>query len=157
TMSGTASSNVFSGDPAKKFDVVFSVDMRQLMKELGATPEQIRKIIETGERNAKKAPAMPMMAMMGGPGGPGGQGGPGAASGGPAGPGGGEGGGQIQPFQMSAAPPGGAAGPAGLPGQGGPAGMAPDGQQRIMRMGGGQMSEQDREKFRQAMQKALGG
>src|SRR5262249_27191334 len=30
-MSGTASSNVFSGDPAKKFDVVFSIDMRQLL------------------------------------------------------------------------------------------------------------------------------
>src|SRR5436305_7091600 len=30
-MSGTASANVFSGDPAKKFDVVFGVDMRQLL------------------------------------------------------------------------------------------------------------------------------
>lgn len=59
TMSGTASSNIFSGDPAKKFDVVFAIDMRQLLTGLGATPEQVRQIMETSERNAKRAPAQP--------------------------------------------------------------------------------------------------
>ena len=33
SMSGTASANVFSGDPAKKFDVVFGIDMRQLLTD----------------------------------------------------------------------------------------------------------------------------
>ncbi|MGI8990347.1 MAG: efflux RND transporter periplasmic adaptor subunit [Bryobacteraceae bacterium] len=63
-MSGTASSNIFSGDPAKKFDVVFSLDMRQLLTGLGATPEQVRRIMETAEKNAKRAPAPPQGAAM---------------------------------------------------------------------------------------------
>jgi hypothetical protein len=52
TMSGMASSAVFSGDPAKKFDVVFAIDMKQLMTTLGATPDQIRLTLETAARNA---------------------------------------------------------------------------------------------------------
>ena len=40
-MSGTASANVFSSDPGKKFDVIFSIDMKQLLTSLGAKPEQI--------------------------------------------------------------------------------------------------------------------
>ncbi|MDQ6705164.1 MAG: efflux RND transporter periplasmic adaptor subunit [Acidobacteriota bacterium] len=63
-MSGTASSNIFSGDPAKKFDVVFAIDMRQLLTGLGASPEQVRQIMETAERNAKRAPAPPQGAAM---------------------------------------------------------------------------------------------
>ena len=54
-MSGTASANIFSGDPGKKFDVVFSVDMKELLTGLGAKPEQIRKVLETAEANRKKA------------------------------------------------------------------------------------------------------
>ena len=76
TMSGTASANIFSGDPGKKFDVVFSVDMKELLTGLGAKPEQIRKVLETAELNRKK-PVSPQMqsmptATMGGeaPGGP---------------------------------------------------------------------------------------
>ncbi|HKW99978.1 MAG TPA: HlyD family efflux transporter periplasmic adaptor subunit [Bryobacteraceae bacterium] len=80
SMSGTASANIFSGDPGKKFDVVFSIDMQQLLKNLGAKPEDIRRIMETAARNSKKAPlpttAQPMMMMAQG-GGP-----PGAAAGG---------------------------------------------------------------------------
>jgi multidrug resistance efflux pump len=57
SMSGTATANPWAGDPAKKFDVLFSVDMSDLMKALGATPEQIRKVQETAALNAKKAPA----------------------------------------------------------------------------------------------------
>ena len=61
SMSGTATANPFGGDPAKKFDVLFSVDMRELMTGLGAKPEQIQKVIETAARNAQKAP--PQMAL----------------------------------------------------------------------------------------------
>lgn len=60
TMSGTASANIFSGDPGKKFDVVFSIDMRQLLTALGAKPADVKRILETAERNAKKpAPTIP--------------------------------------------------------------------------------------------------
>jgi hypothetical protein len=52
TMSGMASSAVFSGDPSKKFDVVFRIDMKQLMTTLGARSEQIRQVMETAARNA---------------------------------------------------------------------------------------------------------
>ena len=41
-----ASSAVFSGDPSKKFDVVFAIDMKQLMTALGAKAEQIRQVME---------------------------------------------------------------------------------------------------------------
>jgi len=63
-MSATASADPFSGDPGKKFDVIFSVDMKELMTVLGATPEQIRKVSETAAHNASKAPARSMMAGM---------------------------------------------------------------------------------------------
>src|SRR5438876_4159984 len=56
-MSATATADPFMGDPAKKFDVIFSVDMKELMTVLGATPDQIRKVGETAVRNASKAPA----------------------------------------------------------------------------------------------------
>ncbi len=38
SLSGTASSNGFSFDPAKKFDVVFGIQMKQLLAALGAKP-----------------------------------------------------------------------------------------------------------------------
>jgi hypothetical protein len=59
SMSGTASANVFSGDPAKKFDVVFGIDMKQLLTELGVKPAEVQRILQTAERNAAKAPAAP--------------------------------------------------------------------------------------------------
>lgn len=84
-MSGTASSNVFSGDPAKKFDVVFSIDMRQLLTELGVKPAQVARILETGARNAKKGPP-PGVQVAGAKPAPGaGPGGAGAAAAAPAG------------------------------------------------------------------------
>ena len=58
-LSGTASSDVFSGDPSKKFDVVFSVDMRQLLSGLGMKPADIERIMETAATNAKKAANSP--------------------------------------------------------------------------------------------------
>src|SRR3712207_4157585 len=89
SMSGTASANIFSGDPAKKFDVVFSLDMNEVLTTLGAKPEQIRRVMATAEANRKKpatvTSGMPMGGMMmaaGGPGGPSGPGGPGGPGGG---------------------------------------------------------------------------
>lgn len=54
SMSGTASANVFSFDPAKKFDVVFGIEMKELLAALGAKPDQIQKILATAEANRKK-------------------------------------------------------------------------------------------------------
>ena len=71
SMSGSASANIFSGDPGKKFDVVFSIDMPQLLTTLGAKPEEVKRILETAARNAKKTPPAPATpAMDGAPGGP---------------------------------------------------------------------------------------
>ena len=56
-MSGTATSDVFSGDPSKKFDVVFSLDMRQLLSGLGMKPKDIERIMATAAANARKSGA----------------------------------------------------------------------------------------------------
>lgn len=53
-MSGTATSDVFSGDPSKKFDVIFSIDMRQLLTALGMKESDIASIMATAAANAKK-------------------------------------------------------------------------------------------------------
>jgi len=123
-MSGTATANPFGGDPGKKFDVLFSVDMKEFMTGLGAKPEEIARVLATAERNAKKAPAqIPSFAMPGAappPGGmPGSPGAPGAIAGMP-------GGGM----------PG---GPGGMPGPPGGAQQPDDqsGRQRGGRKGGG--------------------
>lgn len=55
TMSGTATANVFSGDPAKKFDVVFALDMKQLFTLLGVKPDQIARIQAAAEANHRSA------------------------------------------------------------------------------------------------------
>lgn len=57
TLSGTASADVYSNDPAKKFDVTFEVDMRELLETLGAEPEQIERILATAEQNRKRSPS----------------------------------------------------------------------------------------------------
>jgi hypothetical protein len=66
SMSGTASANIFSSDPGKKFDVIFSIDMRELLKALGAKPEQIARILATAEANRKKPIVQPSFSMFGG-------------------------------------------------------------------------------------------
>ena len=58
-MSATASANMFSSDPAKKFDVLFSVDMKQLLTTLGAKPEYIASVLATAEANRRKGPIGP--------------------------------------------------------------------------------------------------
>jgi len=69
-MSGTATSNPFGGDPGKKFEVLFSVDMKEFMTGLGAKPEDIQRVLATAERNARKAPPQ-ILSFSAGPGGPG--------------------------------------------------------------------------------------
>ncbi|MBM3728780.1 MAG: HlyD family efflux transporter periplasmic adaptor subunit, partial [Acidobacteria bacterium] len=121
SMSGTASANMFSADPAKKFDVVFSIDMRQLLTALGAKPDQIQKMMAMAEANRKKpiasaggGPGMFMMMAGGGGGGfPGGGGGGGGGGGFPGGGGGG------MPGGMQGGGPGGQGGAGGAPGGGG--------------------------------------
>jgi len=74
SMSGTASANVYSGDPSKKFDVVFSIDMSELMAALGAKQEQIRRVMDTAARNRNKPVAAgppTLMSDLFKPGGPG--------------------------------------------------------------------------------------
>ncbi len=142
-LSGTASSNVFSSDPTKRFEVVLSVDMRQLLSALGARPEQIARVLTQAEQNRWK-PASPSMGGMvagmlegGGP-----QmmilGGRGAGA-----PGGGMpgGAGEGPPGAMVQFRGGGAGGGTGGGGRGG--------------FGGG--SEEQRQQMREALQKALGG
>ena len=53
-MSGTATSDVFSGDPSKKFDVIFSLDMRQLLTGVGMKPADIERVMATAAANVKK-------------------------------------------------------------------------------------------------------
>jgi hypothetical protein len=132
SMSGTASANIFSSDPAKKFDVLFSVDMPQLLKSLGASPEQISRVMATAEANRKRAPLAPPVPMfaMGGMGG--------GAMGGAAMAGGAMGG-----AAMGGGMPGGAGmAEGGMPGAGGPpAGMfRPGGMGGPPGGGGGAMS-----------------
>ncbi len=72
SLSGTASADVYSNDPAKKFDVTFEIDMRELLEALGASPEQIERILKTAEQNRRRAPARSFgipAAAMGGSGG----------------------------------------------------------------------------------------
>ena len=154
SLSGTASANVWSGDPAKKFDVIFSVDMKELLTGLGAKPEQIRKVLETAEQNRKK-PAVPsmmassMFAMGGSPGMTVIQQGSGGV------PGGGEGG---EPQTIGMRGEGGSRGVRSSGEQSSGAGGAEgEGQRRTMRFGGGQLSEPDQKKLKEALDKALGG
>src|SRR5450432_3394383 len=53
-MSGTATSDVFSGDPSKKFDVIFAVDMPQLLAGVGLKPADVERIMATAAANSKK-------------------------------------------------------------------------------------------------------
>jgi len=151
SLSGTASSSFFSNDPTKKFDCVFSIDMREMMTHVGATPQQIDRITATAVENAKRfqpsAAPRPMLAAGGLPGmamgGPG-EGPPMAREGG--GEGGrrrGSGGGEGRPEGERRR--GGGAGFGGRGGggeAGGPRGAVPD---------------EDRQKMRQAFEQALGG
>jgi biotin carboxyl carrier protein len=149
SMSATASASVFSADPAKKFDVIFSVDMKELLSALGAKPDQIQKLLAIAEQNRKKPPmqsaSMGALSMLAGSGGRGDVSNSGNA-------------------MMAMGTPLG--GPAGIvPGPQGPEG-AP-GAARSGREGGGrqnsmarmisQLSKADQKKAGDALQRLLGG
>jgi len=156
SLSGTASANVWSGDPAKKFDVIFSVDMRELLTGLGAKEDQIRRVLAQAEQNRKKPPMPGVMASsMLAAGGP-----PGAVmmiqQGGPGAPGGLPGGAPAGATAMTAMGPG--------PGQEAEAGGerrrregGEGGARGMMRFGGAQLSEADQQKIRAIMEKELAG
>jgi HlyD family secretion protein len=182
-MSGTAASDVFSGDPSKKFDVIFSIDMRQLLTGLGMKQAEVDKIMATAEANAKKnvvntastffaslqgglpgqpgAPGAPgaVPGMAGAPGaGPGaGPGGAPGAQGGDDPNGGGQGGGGGRRGNRGAGGGGGNRGGAGGgDAQGG--GARGDGQSGRAGGGGGRgamanLSDEDRQKLRDLRQK----
>jgi len=62
SLSSTASANVMAGDPSKKFDVLFAIDMEELLRVVGATPAQIREIMATAEKNRSRPPARSAMS-----------------------------------------------------------------------------------------------
>ncbi|HEX3746793.1 MAG TPA: efflux RND transporter periplasmic adaptor subunit [Bryobacteraceae bacterium] len=51
-LSGTATADVFSGDPSKKFDVIFSVDMRSLLSGLGMKSGDVDRVMATAVENS---------------------------------------------------------------------------------------------------------
>lgn len=161
-LSATASSNVMSGDPAKKFDVLFSIDMHALLKAAGATPEEIRQIEDTARRNRERSASRHEAAGGGGRGGNrGAMGGAGAAMGGAgaamagsgqSGNGGGFGGGQAGANgESGGGTEGGSERARSFRRQGASSGQGG--------AGGGfaNMSAEDRQKMQAAMQKALNG
>ena len=141
TLASTATTNVFRGEATKKFDTVLSLDMRQLLENVGASAQQIARILATARDNAQRgvfgggpiAPNPAVAVFAGGPAGGREFGGPSAA-----------------PQDAGAGGPG--AGRQG--GAGGGGGVAP-GQGR----GGASrnLSPEQREQMQKAMQEALGG
>ncbi|MEX2301470.1 MAG: HlyD family efflux transporter periplasmic adaptor subunit [Bryobacterales bacterium] len=156
TLASTATTNVFRGEATKKFDTVLSLDMRQLLENVGASEQQITRILATARDNAQRGvfgggPVAPNpgAAFFGAPGG-----GAMVVAGGDSAPSGGGGEGPRAGRQRAGGAgegPGGAAGPGGA---GGAAGGTP-GQGR-----GGfgrNLSPEQREQMQKAMQEALGG
>jgi biotin carboxyl carrier protein len=148
TLGSTATTNIFRGEATKKFDTLLSLDMRQLLENVGASEQQIARILATARDNAQRGvfgggPAVPEAAAEPGSGG--------RRSGG----------------QRAARGAPGAAAPAEAP-QGGPgvqqAGApqpegAGGGGERSQRRGGfgANLSPEQREQMQKAMQEALGG
>jgi HlyD family secretion protein len=163
-LSGTATADVYSNDPAKKFDVTFEIDMRELLTALGAKPDQIQRILATAEQNRKRAPAAsaaaPPTMLAGLFGGPGGPGGPGAAGGAFGGVGARAGGAFPGPAGGFPGPGGGAPGEGG--GLAGP-GAGGEGQAGARAPGGGltrmlsRLPEEQRKKVEEALKKELKG
>jgi hypothetical protein len=76
TLSGTAATDVFSGDPSKKFDITFSIDMRTLLSGLGMKPADVDRVMNEAATNASKNLVSLAPTMGGGRGGGPGGGGP---------------------------------------------------------------------------------
>ncbi len=157
SMSGTASANVFSGDPGKKFDVLFSIDMPQLLTSLGASKEQTARIMATAAENRKKPITTQVTSLFA-------SGLPGMTGGMPEGMAGGFGGGQMGGGQMGGQMTMQPGGPGGIPGaQGGQGGQGGEGGQRRMSMmgggqaGGQQMTPEQQKQMQALMQKVFAG
>lgn len=137
----TASINVFRGEATKKFDCILSIDMKELLGHVGATPEQIQRILATAEQNRSQG----FGASRAG----------GAPGGGLAGRG--AGGRQPQGQPTEGAEAGrrqrGANGAGGAP--------SPEVRERLQAMLGGrqvsELSAEERQQLRQRMQQELGG
>jgi hypothetical protein len=160
----TASMNVFRGEATKKFDAILAIDMRQLLQNVGAKPEQIERILATARVNAaqgfgpaRQAAAAPEAAQAG-EGGQrrvgGGQGGMRIAQGGgPAGGAEGQGGMRVTK----------GGGPGGAGGQGGGQRrqMSPEMQKKLQELTGGkdisELSQEERQKVFQQMRAQMGG
>ncbi len=136
-LGGTASINVFRGEATKKFDCVLSINMDELLGHVGATPEQIQRILATAEQNRRQGFGTARQATRAG-GGFGGRGGP----------------------------PNGTTGvgrpPQGDGGRGGSrSAPSPEMRQRLQAMLGGrqisELSAEDRRQVRQRMQQESGG
>jgi hypothetical protein len=165
-LSGTAATDVFSGDPSKKFDVTFSVDMRSVLAGLGMTPAEVDRVMKMSEENAKKNLISFAPTMQGGRGGRGGDMGGMMFMGG----GGmmgmmGMGGGpddlaaMAAMRQAEAANAAAGAGGRGQRGEGGPSAQGAQGGQRgeggpgRMQFGGANLSDEDRQKMTDLRQK----
>lgn len=62
SMSSTATSDPYSNDPTKKFDVTFEVDMKELLTAVGATPKQIEQILAARQKRAEEEARRPRPA-----------------------------------------------------------------------------------------------
>ena len=51
-LGNTAAANIFSGEATKKFECIIAIDMRQLLRNIGAEPERIERIMATARQNA---------------------------------------------------------------------------------------------------------
>ena len=148
----TASMNVFRGEATKKFDAVLGIDMRQLLENVGAKPDQIERILATARLNAAQGfggrprPEAPpaAAATARGPGG----GGAGARQRGGAAGGGGGG---------ARAGAGGGGGPGG---GGGRRQLSPEMQKRLQEMTGGkdiaELSQEERRELFKKMRAQMG-
>ena len=54
TLASTATTNMFRGEATKKFDTILSLDMRQLLENVGASEKQVNRILATARDNAKR-------------------------------------------------------------------------------------------------------
>ena len=174
-LGNTASLNVFAGEATKKFDVVLSIDMRQLLTHVGATPEQVDRILAKSRENALRTQSASRGGRQGGGAAPGGaafgagrQGGGGGPGGSGPGAFGGFGGGG-QGGRGGPRDPGQSGGFGGAR-QGDSGGRQQGGEARGQRRGSGeggrggqgggdgpQPSDEDRQQRRQRMQQLLGG
>jgi hypothetical protein len=165
-LGNTASSNVFRGEATKKFECVLSIDMRQLLENVGAKPEQVERILATAKQNAAsgvgggRRPPLGQALAFGGPPGGGdgesqGQGGDGQRAGRRrGGQGGGQGGGQQPGGSPGAAPQAGVENAQRKGGQGGGGFDREQFQKLVKEISGKELSELSQEERQTVMQQA---